>query len=59
MVECPFNTSHMFVPEEVRREAGVIPGFVRMSVGIEDIEDLWADMEQALVAANAFLESRA
>jgi cystathionine beta-lyase/cystathionine gamma-synthase len=49
----------MFVPEEVRREAGVVPGFVRMSVGIEDVEDLWADMDQALAAANTFLESRA
>ena len=59
LVECPFNSSHMFVPEEVRAEAGVIPGFVRMSVGIEDVEDLWADIDQALAAANAFLESRA
>ena len=49
----------MFVPEEVRREAGVVPGFVRMSVGIEDVEDIWADMKQALAAASAFLESRA
>ena len=49
----------MFVPEEVRREAGVVPGFVRMSVGIEDVEDLWADMDQALATANTFLESRA
>ena len=59
LVECPFNSSHMFVPEEVRREAGVVPGFVRMSVGIEDVEDLWTDMQQALAAANAFLETRA
>ena len=49
----------MFVPEEVRTEAGIIPGFVRMSVGIEDVEDLWADMQQALAAANALLEARA
>jgi len=48
LVECPFNTSHFFVPEEVRLEAGIVPGFVRMSVGIEDVEDLWADIDQAL-----------
>jgi cystathionine beta-lyase/cystathionine gamma-synthase len=48
LVECPFNTSHMFVPEEVRIAAGINPGFVRMSVGIEDVEDLWRDIEQAL-----------
>jgi cystathionine beta-lyase/cystathionine gamma-synthase len=59
LIECPFNSSHMFVPEEVRTEAGIIPGFVRMSVGIEDVEDLWADMQQALAAANALLEARA
>jgi cystathionine beta-lyase/cystathionine gamma-synthase len=58
LVECPFNTSHMFVPEEVRMEAGVVPGFVRMSVGIEDVEDLWADIDQALGAAEASLGNR-
>jgi cystathionine beta-lyase/cystathionine gamma-synthase len=48
LVECPFNTSHMFVPEEVKIAAGINPGFVRMSVGIEDVEDLWNDLSQAL-----------
>ena len=48
LIECPFNSSHMFVPEEVRVEAGVVPGFVRLSIGIEDVEDLWADIEGAL-----------
>jgi cystathionine beta-lyase/cystathionine gamma-synthase len=48
LIECPFNSSHMFVPEDVRHEAGVLPGFVRMSVGIEDIEDLWNDVSTAL-----------
>ncbi len=48
LVECPFNTSHLFVPEDVRMEAGIHPGFVRMSVGIEDLEDLWSDIDQAL-----------
>ena len=59
LVECPFNSSHMFVPEEVRMEAGVIPGLVRMSVGIEDIEDIWNDIEQGLQASSQLLESRA
>tara|TARA_A100001037_G_C14909331_1_gene526500 strand:+ start:148 stop:405 length:258 start_codon:yes stop_codon:yes gene_type:complete len=48
LVECPFNSSHMFVPEEVRHDAGVVPGFVRMSIGIEDVEDLWDDIDGAL-----------
>lgn len=45
LIECPFNSSHMFVPEEVRVAAGVVPGFVRFSIGIEDVEDLWSDIE--------------
>ena len=51
LVECPFNSSHMFVPEDVRIEAGIVPGFVRMSIGIENIEDLWNDIDRALTAA--------
>ena len=53
LVECPFNTSHIFVPDQVRLEAGIVPGFVRMSVGIEDIEDLWSDIDQALLASQS------
>ncbi|MCH1461352.1 MAG: aminotransferase class I/II-fold pyridoxal phosphate-dependent enzyme [Candidatus Poseidonia sp.] len=48
LIECPFNSSHMFVPEDVRVAAGVVPGFVRLSVGIEDVEDLWQDIDRAL-----------
>ena len=48
LVECPFNKSHIFVPQEVRIAAGINSGFVRMSIGIEDVEDLWADLSQAL-----------
>ena len=50
LIECPFNSSHMFVPEDVRVEAGVVPGFVRLSIGIEDVEDLWEDIEGALAS---------
>jgi cystathionine beta-lyase/cystathionine gamma-synthase len=50
LIECPFNSSHMFVPEDVRVAAGVVPGFVRLSIGIEDKDDLWADIAQALAA---------
>jgi cystathionine beta-lyase/cystathionine gamma-synthase len=59
LVECPFNSSHMFVPEDVRNEAGVIPGFVRMSVGIEDVEDLWNDIATALTQTEAHLATLA
>jgi cystathionine beta-lyase/cystathionine gamma-synthase len=46
LVECPFNSSHMMIPEDVRYAAGLVPGFVRMSIGIEDVEDLWDDLER-------------
>jgi cystathionine beta-lyase/cystathionine gamma-synthase len=48
LIECPFNSSHMMIPEEVRHAAGLVPGFVRMSIGIEDLEDLWNDITTAL-----------
>lgn len=51
LVECPFNSSHMFIPEAIRHASGLVPGFVRISLGIEDAEDLWADIEQALQAS--------
>ena len=50
LIECPFNSSHMFIPEDVRIAAGLGPGFVRISVGIEDIEDLWSDISNALAS---------
>ena len=48
LIEVPATSSHMFMPEDVRISSGVVPGFVRMSVGIEDVEDLWEDISQAL-----------
>ena len=48
LIECPFNSSHMSIPEDVRLAAGIEPGFVRLSIGIEDVEDLWDDMSKAL-----------
>lgn len=59
LVECPFNSSHMFVPEAIRHAAGVVPGFVRMSIGIEDVEDLWADIAQALEMVPVRLKTEA
>lgn len=46
LIECPFNSSHMMIPEDIRHAAGLVPGFVRMSIGIESIDDLWADIER-------------
>lgn len=42
------STTHMGVPREERLQYGITDGLIRMSVGIENIEDLLADIEQAL-----------
>lgn len=48
LIEHPAIMTHASVPAEVRAELGISDGLVRLSVGIEDIDDLLADLEQAL-----------
>jgi cystathionine beta-lyase/cystathionine gamma-synthase len=44
----PASMTHASVPREMRDAMGLTDGLVRLSVGIEDVEDLIADLEQAL-----------
>lgn len=44
----PAMMSHASMPQEVRHERGITDGLLRFSVGLEDIGDLIADLEQAL-----------
>jgi O-acetylhomoserine (thiol)-lyase len=44
----PASTTHQQLSEEEQKAAGVGPEFIRMSVGIEDVEDIRADLDQAL-----------
>ncbi|MGX7015044.1 trans-sulfuration enzyme family protein [Vagococcus silagei] len=48
IVSYPRTMSHACISEEERLEQGVTPGLLRLSCGIEDIDDLLADFEQAL-----------
>jgi cystathionine beta-lyase/cystathionine gamma-synthase len=48
LASLPVHTSHFGLPAEKLREAGVDPGMVRLSLGVEDAEDIVADVEQAL-----------
>ncbi|MAI67837.1 MAG: cystathionine beta-lyase [Phycisphaerae bacterium] len=48
LVEHPAIMTHASVPSEMREELGIDDGLVRLSVGIEDCDDLLADIEQAL-----------
>jgi len=43
--------THGSVPAEERRALGITDGLVRISVGIEDVRDILADLEQALARA--------
>ena len=44
----PASTTHSHVPAEIRQQIGIADGLVRISVGLEDVEDILADLEQAL-----------
>ena len=48
LISHPATMTHASIPEEERNRLGVTPGLVRISVGIEDVEDLIADLDQAL-----------
>ena len=46
----PATMTHASIPKEIREAVGVTDGLIRFSAGIEHVEDLWADIEQALTA---------
>jgi O-acetylhomoserine (thiol)-lyase len=47
----PASTTHRQLTDEQKQRAGAGPDVVRLSVGLEDPEDLMADLDQALAAA--------
>ncbi len=51
MITHPASMTHADVPVEDRRKRGLTDGLVRLSVGIEDVEDIIADLENALEKA--------
>jgi len=48
LISHPATMTHASVPVEVRQRIGITEGLIRLSVGIEDVEDLIADLDQAL-----------
>ena len=52
LISHPATMTHASIPEEERNRLGVTPGLVRISVGIEDIEDLVADLDRGLGAVD-------
>ncbi len=48
LIRHPASMTHAHVSEEAKKAAFITDGLVRLSVGIEDIEDLLEDLDQAL-----------
>jgi O-acetylhomoserine (thiol)-lyase len=53
MVVHPPSTTHRQLDAAALNQAGIAPGLLRVSVGLEDLEDLQADLGAALIAARA------
>ena len=52
LVEHPASMTHWYIPKEEREAGGITDGLIRMSVGLEDPDDIIADIEQALAGIN-------
>lgn len=50
LIEHPWTMTHLSMPEDARRKAGITEDMIRISVGLEHIDDLMEDLEQALAA---------
>jgi cystathionine beta-lyase/cystathionine gamma-synthase len=50
LISHPVSMTHGSVPQETRERLGITPGLVRISVGIEDVDDLKADLQNAINA---------
>ncbi|MFA9443817.1 PLP-dependent aspartate aminotransferase family protein [Egicoccus sp. AB-alg6-2] len=48
LLQHPAGLTHRIVGDEGRAAGGITPGMLRLSAGIEDVEDLWADLAAAL-----------
>ena len=48
MASLPVKTTHSFLGKADREQAGILDGTIRFSVGLESVEDLKADLDQAL-----------
>jgi len=48
LIQHPASLTHRIVADDARAEGGVTAGLLRLSVGIEEVDELWADLSQAL-----------
>ncbi|MFN8010069.1 MAG: PLP-dependent aspartate aminotransferase family protein [Holophagaceae bacterium] len=57
LIQHPAALTHRVVDAEAKAKQGISAGLLRLSVGLEDPADLWADLEQALAKALASVET--
>ena len=57
LVEHPSSMTHAGIPPDDQLRAGISPGGIRLAVGLETVDDLLRDLEDALVAAQVGMES--
>jgi methionine-gamma-lyase len=50
LIEHPAGLTHRIVDPDALASTGISPGLLRVSVGLEDVDDLWEDLEQAIAA---------
>ncbi|MGH3325763.1 MAG: PLP-dependent transferase, partial [Streptomyces sp.] len=58
LIQHPGSISHRIVAQEDRHSAGISEQLLRMSVGLEDVEDLWCDLDRALTLSSGRSERR-
>ena len=51
LITHPASTTHHSVPRDMRLHSGITDGLVRLAVGLEDVNDICADIERGLNAA--------
>jgi cystathionine beta-lyase/cystathionine gamma-synthase len=52
LAEHPAIMTHASIPAEIRKASGITDGLVRLSVGLEHVDDLWSDLQRALARAS-------
>lgn len=50
LAEQPALMTHASIPREIRHKIGISDALVRLSIGLEGVEDLWEDLDRALAS---------
>ena len=58
LVQHPMGLTHRVVDPSARERTGIVAGLLRVSVGLEDVEDLWSDLDRAIAEAERTVERR-